>query len=294
MLVAPLSGDPGIGLHIARALGAEILGILTRDHPDGELYLRIDGNVEEEHVILVQSMYPSQDRKFVETLLAVDALKRHGASRVDLVAGYLAYARQDKIFLQGEPVSVDALLRSLISAGVERIYAVEPHSRAPEASLGSRFLSIDGVAPLAEAFREDRVDLVVSPDAGGIERAQRLSKIVKAGIQHMVKTRDRHTGEIQMRLASDIDLRGASVILVDDIISTGGTIAAATRILRSAGAEKIYVACVHPLFVGDSHTRIKESGASRIVCCRTVKTRAEGVEYLDPGPHVAGVLARLV
>jgi len=285
--VIPLSGDPGIGEKIAHLMGGGVVRAHTRDHPDGELYLRLEGGVAGRKILIVQSMYPSQDRKYIELLLAIDAVVRGGASEVDLLIGYLAYARQDKVFLEGEPISIYAILKCIKSLGVGRVFVVEPHSEIPKRIYGEGFIEIDGITPLASIFQGEEGLAVFSPDIGGVERAKRLaSRLSGAEVYYIEKRRDRYTGEVRSYISGEIDLRGRAALIVDDIISTGGTIANAARLARERGASKVYVACVHPIFVEGSVERIREAGVDRIVCGRTVRREVAGVEYVELSTHI--------
>lgn len=291
-VIVPLSGDPGVGETIASMLGGRVINIYTKDHPDGELYLRLGGSVRGKDVLIVQSMYPLQDRRFVETLLAIDASIRGGASRVNVLITYLAYARQDKVFLEGEPISIYTILNSLLRAGASKIYVVEPHSDAPSKIFGESVVAIDGVTPLARAFVEEKDLVIFSPDIGGRDRAARLSRALGAVFYHIDKKRDRYTGEVSSTISEDIDIEGKTAVIVDDIISTGGTIANAAELLARRGASKIYVACVHGIFVKGSVERIFGAGVRRIVCGRTTKHIVDRVEYIDLHEHIAREIAR--
>jgi ribose-phosphate pyrophosphokinase len=294
--IIPLSGDPGVGEKIASLLGGEIIRTYTKDHPDGELYLRLEGRVRGKRVLITQSMYPMQDRKFIELLLAVDAAIRGEASEVNLLISYLAYARQDKVFLEGEPVSIGVILKSIKDLGVGRVFVVEPHSDIPKKIYGEGFVEIDGVTPLAPQFIGEEELAIFSPDIGGIERARRLaSKLPNVyAVYHIEKQRDRYTGEIRSFISEEIDLKGKKALIVDDIISTGGTIANAAKLILEKEASKVYVACVHPIFVKGSIERIRASGVSRIVCGKTVKHYVEGVEYIDLYMYIYTKIAEIL
>ncbi len=294
--IISLSGDPGIGEKIASLLGGEIIRAYTKDHPDGELYLRLEGRVRGKRVLITQSMYPMQDRKFIELLLAVDAAIRGGASEVDLLISYLAYARQDKVFLEGEPVSISVILKSIKDLGVNRVFVIEPHSDIPRKIYGEGFVEIDGITPLAPQFIGEEGLAIFSPDIGGIERARRLaSKLPNVyGVYHIEKQRDRYTGEVRSFINEEIDLKGKKALIVDDIISTGGTIANAAKLILEKGASKVYVACAHPIFVKGSVERIRAAGVSRIVCGKTVKHHVEGVEYIDLYMYIYKKIAEIL
>lgn len=287
--IIPLSGDPDIGRKLAPLIGGRVVSIYTKEHPDGEQYIRLGDRLSGKRVLIVQSMFPDQDRRYVELLLAIDAAIRAGASRVDVLISYLAYARQDKVFLEGEPISVGAVLKSIRAVGAERLYVVEPHSEAASKIYGEGFIEIDGISPLARAFAGGKNIVIFSPDLGGVGRARRLQSVMDSvsGVYYIEKLRDRYTGEVVSAIREDIDLRGKTVLIVDDIISTGGTIANASRLVRERGASKVYVACAHPLFIGDSINRIRGAGVDRIVCGRTVRRTIDGVEYIELHDHIA-------
>jgi ribose-phosphate pyrophosphokinase len=171
---------------------------------------------------------------------------------------------------------------------VNKVFVVEPHSSIPRKIYGEGFFEIDGVTPLASRFQDEGELVIISPDLGGIERAWRLASKLPSiyGVYYIEKQRDRYTGEVRSSISKEIDLRDKNALIVDDIISTGGTIANAARLVIERGASKVYVACVHPIFVKGSVERLKESGIDRIVCGKTVKHQVEGVEYIDLDMHI--------
>ncbi len=286
LIIISLSGDPGVSAGIARYSGGTLVTPTIKRFPDGEIYIRIDHDLRGRDVLIVQSTYPDQDSKLMEVLLAIDAASRLGAASISVLFTYLAYMRQDKVFLKGEPVSLDVVLRTISSIGdIDKLYVVEPH-----VVWRDRFIAIDGVSPLAERFRDLDGILVVAPDKGGVERARRFYSLIKGSdLIYMVKKRDRYTGKVSSEIAeSDADkVKNSHVVIVDDIVSTGGTLAEASRKLLSLGASSIHVACAHPLFVGDAFKRIKGAGIDKVVCGRTVVKKLDGVEYVDLSSHIA-------
>lgn len=298
LYIVSLPGDPGTGPLVAERLGARHVSVYSKTFPDGETYLRIpERPVAGADVVVVQSMYPEQDRRFFETLEALDILREH-RGRVYLVLLYMAYARQDKVFLEGEPVSARVVLEAFSRYSLERIYVVEPHS----AYIGGfpRVSVIDGVSPIVEeVYREivaggDRV-YVVSPDQGGVERASRAAERLGASLLSFRKYRDRYTGEIRSEPPEGLErVSGAVAVVVDDIISTGGTIAETVAVLKRAGASRVYVLCTHCLFVRDALERVVASGVDRVFCGKTVRPPVTDprVLYIDLSKKVSEALER--
>ncbi|MEL9929905.1 MAG: ribose-phosphate diphosphokinase [Sulfolobales archaeon] len=284
--ILSLPGDP-FEKDVYSMLDLRIVKTSSRIFPDGETYIRLDEKIQEKKIIIVQSMYPEQDRRFVELLEILDVLRDLDKEKILLIP-YLAYARQDRVFLEGEPITVRVVLDSLRNYGGSRIYVIEPHSlRFVD---GTFVREISGIEIMARKIK-DLIRLntaekihVVSPDQGGVERALKFARVVGGNIISFEKHRDRYSGEIKVRSPPNImNVEGSTVFIVDDILSTGGTIAEVARIISSYDPESIYTVCVHCLFIGKALEKIKSSGVTKIFCGNTVSTRvsSEIVEYID-------------
>lgn len=254
-----------------------------KEFPDGESYVRLsEESVDGGSVVILQSLSPPQDRSLMQLLQLVDASINLGAEIVAVFAPYLAYARQDKMFLKGEPVSVRVLLTSIFSAGARFLFTVDVHNPASLSLFPGKAFNLMPLHLLLKPLVEDKEGndvIVVAPDKGAIERARIVAERFGLKYDYLDKRRDRITGEVV------VDDRGVyvenkTVILVDDIISTGGTISQATRKLYSRGAKEVYIACSHALLVGDSLAKILSSGVKDIVSFNTLPPRP-GVKYVD-------------
>ncbi len=292
MKVTSLPGDPGIGPRLADYLKLEHVQFQHKIFPDGELYLRLPKIVEGERVLLVQSMYPNQNDRVVELLLALELLSRYNNSVVLLVT-YLAYARQDKEFLAGEPISLRSLVKALSSLGLEALVTVDAHSPlAIKEFVGSvRYVNLvpDEVFSevLSKKYRREELT-VIAPDQGAEKRAASLAKQLGCGYVVVKKSRDRVTGNVTHVLDSLSSVYGTAVI-VDDIVSTGGTIAGIASYLSSRGV-RVVVAASHALFVGGAYEKLVRSGVAEIYALPTTGVTVEGVTYLDIVPYLARML----
>ncbi len=231
--------------HLALKLGIPIARVKRKRFPDGEIYFRLLEPVDEG--IVLASMFPNQNDSLVEILEMVDAL-----DEPIVVISYLAYARQDRKFLSGEAVSSRAIVRAIKYAGASEIFVVEPHSIEALHNIAKPIYVHE---TLGERISRNVSDpLLVSPDFGRSELVERIAKAYGFDFAFLKKYRDRETGEIITE--GEIDARGRNVVIVDDIISTGGTMENAIKIVRDQ-ASSVHVLVIHGLFVDNAYRRIE-------------------------------------
>jgi ribose-phosphate pyrophosphokinase len=221
--------------------------VSSKIFPDGESYVRLEGSVQGEEVAIVQTTCPpAQDGRLLQLAFMADAAKRAGASKVTAVVPYLAYARQDKMFLSGEGISVETIARMLGAAGIDAFLTVNIHSENTLEKFPYPAKTASAISLLAQYFveRGHKKAYALSPDKGAMYIA--------------------YTGQTT-QTGKGLDVNGQTVIIFDDIISTGGTIVGAAKILRELGAAHVFTACVHPLLIGDAAKRILDAGVEEIV-----------------------------
>lgn len=262
----------GVDYSLVRSLeskGIERLDLTYKVFPDGEQYLRVS-ECENMEIVVLQSLYPDQDKKLIELYLALEALRGNGAFVKQVVLTYVAYARQDKRFLRGEPISVKALYEPLKRIfEIEQLTVVDVHSEEPFRQIGFRLENIIPHSYLARRCSL-KIDFVLAPDKGAIHRAQKLAKEFKVEFDYIEKFRDRITGEIRIDERC-LDVKNKSVVIVDDIVSTGGTLAKAVQALYRAGAAKVYAIVSHALLVGKAIEIIERSGIEMLITANTIK-----------------------
>ncbi|MEM2629014.1 MAG: ribose-phosphate pyrophosphokinase [Acidilobaceae archaeon] len=296
-LAVIVSGSRDYSRSIARAialrLNLKLVDVLSKRFPDGELYVRVVNGLEDEHYIIVQSMEPPSSNSIIELILLLDALSEFKPREVTLVAPYLPYARQDKVFLRGEPISVRALLKTFKTLGVNRLITVEAHSPTALSYFPGDVINIRPLEYMAKLVGFSSDILVISPDIGGIDRARRVAEALNARSDYIVKRRDRVTGEILVE-PRELDPRGLEVLIVDDIISTGGTIAEVARILREKDASKINVMTVHYLNIEGALERILKF-TDRIIASNTIQPLyPDKIEYIDVIPLICDTLTTIL
>lgn len=286
VVIAGSAGSP-FAARLALDLGCPLLRGETKRFPDGESYVRLLDAVAGRSAIIVQSTAP--DTNLVELLLWQDAAWEAGARTVTSVIPYLGYARQDRAFQPGEAVSSRAAAKA-IAASTDRVIAVDPHKEEILQFFGGKAESVSAVPQLAARLAEWKVDTVLAPDKGARDRAEAAARHIGARVDHLEKTRLSAT-EVVMK-TKELDVRGARVAIVDDIIASGATMASAARQLKAQGAAAVFAACTHGLFTGTSAAKLHAGGIDRILATDTCPP-LDGIEVTSAAPAVARLLGPL-
>jgi ribose-phosphate pyrophosphokinase len=278
-LIVAGEGAAPMARRIADATGWATTDAEFKTFPDGEAYARIPAAMDGQHVVIVQTGYPPE--RFWRLLLLLNAARENRAASVRAVVPYLAYARQDRLFQPGEALS-SRLALECVRTQASGLVTVDPHKEDVARFFGPGFRSVSAEAPFADAFRTRRIDVVLAPDAGARPRAAAVAARLAAAVDHLEKKRLSGT-EVEVA-PKTLDVRGKRVAILDDIISTGGTMAKAVEQLVRQGAASVLCAGVHGLFLGDAADRLRRAGASELLASDSIETEHSRVS-------VAGVLA---
>ena len=267
-----IGGDASSDLakRIARKLKAPYIKVEKKIFPDGESKITINQIPKKSITIVVQSTYPPVDSNLLELLSIVSKVQKF-SSKVYAVIPYMGYARQDREFLGGEVVTIGVVGRLLKAAGVKKVLTVDIHSKLALKELKISSENVSAMEVLVKYFKKLKMKdpLVVSPDMGGEERAKKFSRLLKTDFITLKKHRDRKTGDVNI-LSGKVDVKNRDLILVDDMISTGGSIAKATQFLKKQKCRRVFVACTHALLVNDATKKIKNAGVTQIISTNTV------------------------
>jgi len=254
-----------LGREIAGRLKAKVVSVEFKRFPDGESYIRFEGNVENEDVVIVQTTGPPQNENLIQLLLMADNAKDMGAKSTMAVVPYFAYARQDKRFRPGEVFSARTIVRLLQTSGVTKIITVNSHNPAVLKEL-DLVEDLSAIGLLAQHFKQKGLRNVFSLSLGkkGLNTAVEANNVLKGEYGYVPTQRDRVTGKATIE-KKPLPVKNRDVVIFDDIISSGGTMIKAVAWVKEQGARRIYAACVHPLLIGDAEEKILKSGADGIV-----------------------------
>jgi ribose-phosphate pyrophosphokinase len=266
MYVVGGSASPSLAKELTRSLGAKLAKVEIRRFPDDECYVRIDEDLADEEVFLVQTSWP--DRNIIELLLLQDAIKEFDVSSLTTVVPYFGYARQDKQFKAGEPISARAIART-IQANTDEFVTVDVHAPTVMDWFGEMpAKNVAAYPQIGKHLKGKGIELILSPDEGRADNAKRVAGVVNCEADHLVK--ERIDGETVRMTPKRLDARGKKVAIVDDIISTGGTIVKAAEQLRNQGAAKILAVCTHGVFAGNAIPKL-ESVCDEICTTDTIE-----------------------
>ncbi|MBA4436837.1 MAG: ribose-phosphate diphosphokinase [Nitrosopumilus sp.] len=267
-----------LGRKLARKIKANLVKSEVRVFPDGESKITLKGNISKRKSIVVQSIYPPVDTNLIQALSLISKAKEN-SSEVVVVVPYMGYARQDREFLPGEIVTMKVMAKLFKGAGASKLIAVDIHSLIGLKYFTIKSKNVSAVSDLASYFKKMSLKdpLVVSPDQGGKERAKKFAKEMGIEFIALQKKRDRKTGKVQIK-TKEADVIGRDLILVDDMISTGGSIVNATKFLKKERCKRVFVACTHALLMNDAEKKIKKSGVTKIVSANTIPGKTSIVD----------------
>ena len=268
MKIIPGPASKKLGESIAEVLNVKAVPVFFKTFPDGESYIRFTtDSLQAEDVVIVQTTSPPQDQRLIQLLLMADNALEMKARSITTVVPYFAYNRQDKRFLSGEAFSAKTILKLLEKCGVNKIITVNTHNPKVLKTFNIPVEDLSAIPLLAEYFRakglvENPISLSLGKKALSV--ATEADNVLKGGFDYISTRRDVVTGTVTLE-EKELRIKNRDVIIFDDIISSGGTMAKAVKFVTEQGAKKVYVACVHPLLMGDAKKRILENGAEEII-----------------------------
>ena len=275
-----VSGNASTDLakRIARKLKSPYIKTEKKVFPDGESKITINQIPKKSIVVVVQSTYPPVDSNLLELLSIVSKVQKF-SSKVYAVIPYMGYARQDREFLGGEIVTIGVVGKLLRAAGVKKVLTVDIHSKLALKELKISSENVSAMNVLVKHFKKLKMKepLVVSPDMGGQERAKKFANLLKTDFIALKKHRDRKTGKVNI-LSDRVNVKNRDLVLVDDMISTGGSIVKATQFLKKQKCRRVFVACTHALLVNDAAKKIKKAGVAQIVSTNTIPGESAKVD----------------
>jgi len=274
------NSNQNLAKEVSEYLNIPLSDAIVSRFSDGEVRVQINESMRGEDVFVIQSLCPPINENIMELLLILDAIKRASAGRITAVIPYYAYARQDRKDKPRVPISARLLADLITVAGAQRVVVVDLHS--PQIQ-GFFNIPVDNLYALGVIYDylKDKVDgetVVVSPDAGGVERARLLANKIGCPIAIIYKRRPEPNVAEVLDLIGDV--KGKRAIIVDDIIDTAGTVCAASELLLSKGAIRVDVVATHGLLSGPAVERLRKSPIEEVVITNTIPAEHKNLEKL--------------
>ncbi|MEW6245454.1 MAG: ribose-phosphate pyrophosphokinase [Nitrospirota bacterium] len=281
------NANPALAQEICAYLGIRLGEATVSSFSDGEVRVKIEENVRGADVFVVQSCCAPVNDSIMELLIMIDALKRSSASRITAVIPYFGYARQDRKDQPRVPISAKLVADLITTAGADRVLTMDLHAGQIQGFFNIPVDHLYATPVLLEYINKRGVaDLVVvSPDAGGVERARAFAKRLQANLAIIDKRRE---GPNQAQIMNIIgDVEGKSALLLDDMIDTAGTIVQGAQACAEKGAREVWAACTHPVLSGPALDRLQQSCLREIVVTNTIPLKEK--ERLCPKLHLLSV-----
>jgi ribose-phosphate pyrophosphokinase len=244
-VIVGLTASRSLAKEIAKLNNLEYFDSRTTIFADGETRTSMEPAIKGKDVYLVQSTHNPVNDNTMELLIGIDAAKRLGVNSINVIIPYYGYARQDRLTREGRPVSSELKANLIMAAGADKVYFIDIHSQATLDFFKGKAENISAVPYLASRVKELNIEdlVVVSPDKGGVKRAEEAAKVLGTDLAVISKIRT----DINVAEAQDIDgdVQGKNVLIVDDMVDTAGTISTAIAMLKKVGANKVYVMATH-------------------------------------------------
>ena len=282
------SASQKLAANVAKELDEVFIRVETKKFPDGEKYLRVHGEVDDEVTIIQSTGYP-QDETLIELLFLIKNLKDLGAKKVKVVVPFMGYARQERRFNDGEAISAKIVAELIELAGADEFASINLHEDCVRKFFNIPAYNLSAMPAIAEYLKEFTTDpIIIAPDKGALGFAEEISEILGCNCTYLKKVRlgpDKVETTIADIDESDDDsskvqissVKGKQAIIIDDIIATGGTIVNAINILKEHGAVSVNVCCVHPTLVNDAVSKIYAAGATDLAGTDTLKSEVSSI-----------------
>lgn len=258
------NANPELAQAISKQLGVELSPAKIGRFSDGEIQVKIVDGVRGADCFIIQSTCAPVNENIMELLVIADALKRASARRITAVIPYYGYARQDRKAEPRVPITSKLVANLITVAGIDRVLTMDLHARQIQGFFDIPVDHLYARPVLLKYFQDLKLDnpIVVSPDAGGVERARAFAKLLNADLAIVDKRRPRPNEAAIMNIIGDV--KGRNAIILDDMIDTGGTLTKVADAIKNAGAVKVYAAASHGVLSGEAIEKIKASSLEEV------------------------------
>lgn len=284
MLINIIAGNSSeeLAKKVSKKIKANLIKSEMKVFPDGESKITLKGKFSKNKTIVIQSVYPPVDTNLIHLFSMISKAKEN-SNEVIAVIPYLGYARQDREFLPGEIVTMKVLGSLFKGLGLSKIIVIDIHSKIGLKQFKIKSENLTAIPDLVKYFKKIKMEdpLIVSPDQGGKERAEKFAKEADLDFIALQKFRDRKTGKVRIKNGDLDNVEGRDLILVDDMISTGGSIVKATEFLKKQKCKRVFVACTHALLINNAEKKIKDAGVTKIISTNSIPGKTSIVDIAD-------------
>jgi len=294
------TANPELAQLISREIGVPLTDPRVRRFPDGEIGVQIQDSMRGHDVFLIQPTCNPVNERLMELFIMLDAARRASAGRITAVMPYFGYARKERKSQPREPISAKLMANFITLAGADRVLLLDLHAEAIEGFFDVPTDHLTAHKILAAHIRERRLAncSVVAPDAGGAKRAEHMAKLLDSPIVFVYKRRpqeDRDDAVEILDMAGDVE--GRDCVVVEDIISTGGTMVEVARALKAHGARHVIIACTHPVLAEGALERLRQAPVDELVVTNSIpvpaEKRAGPLTVLSVAPLLAEAIVRV-
>ncbi len=291
------TANPELAHLISREIGVPLTDPRVRRFPDGEIGVQIQDSMRGHDVFLIQPTCNPVNERLMELFILLDAARRASAGRITAVMPYFGYARKERKSQPREPISAKLMANFITLAGADRVLLLDLHADAIEGFFDVPTDHLTAHKILAAHIRERTLAncSVVAPDAGGAKRAEHMAKLLDAPLVFVYKRRLRDDAAEILDISGDVS--GRDCVVVEDIISTGGTIVAVAQALKAHGARQVLIACTHAVFAANAVERLRAAPIDEVVVTDSIPlteaSQAPPITVLSVAPLLAEAIVRV-
>ncbi len=289
--------NPELANKIAKHIGVPLGKMELSSFSDKEMYVRINENVRGKDVFLIQPTSPPANENLMELLIMIDAFQRASARRITAVISYYGYGRQDRKDEPRVPITAKLVANLVTTAGADRVLAIDLHAAQIQGFFDIKVDHLFAAPVFVDYFISKNLKnlVILSPDMGGIRRARAYANRLDASLAVIDK---RRTGANKAEVLNVVGkVRGKQILIVDDMIDTGGTLIAAVRALIKKGTQEIYVSATHPILSGSAYEMIESSSLKELVVTDTIPLKQEKaktkIKVLSVAPLLGEAIRRI-
>lgn len=297
LIILAGNSNPDLAKEIAELLGKQPADALVGRFPEGEVQVQIRENIRGKDVFIVQSISTPPNDNLMELLILIDAARRASAKRVTAVLPFFGYARQDRKDKPRVPITAKLVANLITKAGADRVLTMDLHAGQIQGFFDIPVDHLYSINILGEYLRQKRLKnlVVVTPDVGGTRMARAYSTLLESSLAIVDKRRESASQTHVMNIIGEV--AGKHVVIVDDLISTAGSLVEAVRALKEEGALDIYAVIVHPVLVGEAIERLRNSELNELIVTNTIplssEKRMDKIKQISVAPLLAEAISRI-